>query len=48
MDFLKIVGFAGQQLRVNLDQWEAYAEPISAEISRDYLGGCFMMNLEKM
>ena len=39
MGSLKIVGFAGQQLRVNLDQWEAYAEPISAEISRDYLGG---------
>ena len=39
MSSLKIVGFAGQQLRVNLDQWEAYAEPISAEISRNYLGG---------
>lgn len=39
MSSLNIVGFAGQQLRVNLDQWEAYAEPISTEISRDYLGG---------
>ncbi len=39
MNTIKMVGFAGQQLRVNLDQWEAYAESISAEISRNYLGG---------
>lgn len=35
----KMTGYAGQQLRVNLDVWEAVAEPISEEMSRKYLGG---------
>lgn len=35
----ELTGFAGQQLRVNLDIWEAFAEPISAEMTRKYLGG---------
>lgn len=35
----EIAGYAGQQLRVNLDMWEVIAEPISAEMSRKYLGG---------
>jgi len=34
-----IFGYAGQQLRVDLSRWEAYSEPISTEISRNYLGG---------
>jgi aldehyde:ferredoxin oxidoreductase len=32
-------GYAGYQLRVNLDDWEAYKEPISSQLSMDYLGG---------
>jgi aldehyde:ferredoxin oxidoreductase len=34
-----IKGYAGQQLRVDLDRWEAYAEPISMDTMHKYLGG---------
>jgi aldehyde:ferredoxin oxidoreductase len=39
MNTTQIKGYAGQQLRVDLNRWEAYSEPISIEISRNYLGG---------
>jgi len=34
-----IKGYAGRQLRVNLDGWRSLSEPISGETSRQYLGG---------
>ena len=32
-------GYAGQQLRVDLDRWESEVEPVDAAASRLYLGG---------
>jgi aldehyde:ferredoxin oxidoreductase len=39
MSPIEIKGYAGQQLRVDLTHLNAHAEPISADISRNYLGG---------
>jgi len=32
-------GYAGKQIRVDLNKWEARVEPVSPEISRKFLGG---------
>lgn len=32
-------GFAGQQLRVDLNTWETRTERVSEELARQYMGG---------
>ncbi|MGZ6317072.1 MAG: aldehyde ferredoxin oxidoreductase N-terminal domain-containing protein, partial [Anaerolineales bacterium] len=34
-----VQGYAGKQLRIDLDRWESKVEPLDAEIQRLYLGG---------
>ena len=35
----KLIGFTGQQLRVNLNRMDVRIEAVSAELTRKYLGG---------
>lgn len=39
MQTIEAKGYAGKQLRVDLGTWKSQSEPISAEMSRLYLGG---------
>lgn len=32
-------GYAGKQIRIDLDRWEAQIEDVSAELSWKFLGG---------